>query len=255
MKINEGEVPQYYVTSNHEPIIDPVTWDTVQAELARRAGKGTSNTHPFANTITCSDCGGRFGRKVWHSTSKYRRYIWRCNNKYNKDHHCATPHVTEDQIKDAFVAAPAKRVTGNDVLDDTMRLLDETVYDTRELETKQATLGERIEETITLMNQLITPQPRPPTTLTTTTAVTTSLKIGTTNLRPSINGSATRSTICATAEHKQSKYATTLSPNHHSNTPTKPGTPSSITPPSTTTALSNSHSRTALPRLEPALNE
>ena len=105
MKINEGEVPQYYVTSNHEPIIDPVTWDTVQAELARRAGKGTSNTHPFANTITCSDCGGRFGRKVWHSTSKYRRYIWRCNNKYNKDHHCATPHVTEDQIKDAFVAA------------------------------------------------------------------------------------------------------------------------------------------------------
>ena len=23
MKINEGEVPQYYVTSNHEPIIDP----------------------------------------------------------------------------------------------------------------------------------------------------------------------------------------------------------------------------------------
>ena len=144
---------------------------------------------------------------------------------------------------------------GNDVLDDTMRLLDETVYDTRELETKQATLGERIEETITLMNQLITPQPRPPTTLTTTTAVTTSLKIGTTNLRPSINGSATRSTICATAEHKQSKYATTLPPNHHSNTPTKPGTPSSITPPSTTTALSNSHSRTALPRLEPALNE
>ena len=176
-------------------------------------------------------------------------------NKYNKDHHCATPHVTEDQIKDAFVAALAKRVTGNDVLDDTMRLLDETVYDTRELETKQATLGERIEETITLMNQLITPQPRPPTTLTTTTAVTTSLKIGTTNLRPSINGSATRSTMCATAEHKQSKYATTLPPNHHSNTPTKPGTPSSITPPSTTTALSNSHSRTALPRLEPALNE
>ena len=37
-----------------------------------------------------------------------------------------------------------------------MCLLDETVYDTRELETQQATLGERIEETITLMNQLIT---------------------------------------------------------------------------------------------------
>ena len=148
MKVNEGEVPQYYVT--------PATWDVVQAELARRAGKGTSNTHPFANKITCSECGGSFGRKVWHSTSKYRRYIWRCNNKYKKIHRCATPHVTEEQIKNAFVAALAERVTNTDVLDDTMCLLDETVYDTRELETQQATLGERIEETITLMNQLIT---------------------------------------------------------------------------------------------------
>lgn len=156
MKVNEGEVPQYYVTGNHEPIITPATWDVVQTELARRAGKGTSNTHPFANKITCSECSGSFGRKVWHSTSKYRRYIWRCNNKYKKIHRCATPHVTEEQIKNAFVAALAERVTNTDVLDDTMCLLDETVYDTRELETQQATLGERIEETITLMNQLIT---------------------------------------------------------------------------------------------------
>lgn len=37
-----------------------------------------------------------------------------------------------------------------------MHLLDDTVYNTRELETQQAKLGERIEETITLMNQLIT---------------------------------------------------------------------------------------------------
>lgn len=156
MKVNEGEVPQYYVTGNHEPIINPATWDAVQAELARRAGKGTSNTHPFANMIICSDCGGSFGRKVWHSTSKYRRVIWRCNNKYNKTHRCTTPHVTDDQIKDAFVAALTERVTGNDVLDDTMRLLDDTVYNTRELETQQNRLGERLEETITLMNQLIT---------------------------------------------------------------------------------------------------
>ncbi|NON70284.1 recombinase family protein [Corynebacterium silvaticum] len=156
MKVNEGEVPQYYVTGNHEPIINPATWDAVQVELARRAGKGTSNTHPFANMITCSDCGGSFGRKVWHSTSKYRRYIWRCNNKYRNDSPCSTPHVTEDQIKEAFVKALTELVTDHAVLDDTMRLLDETVYDTSELESQQAEVGERIEETITLMNQLIT---------------------------------------------------------------------------------------------------
>lgn len=38
-KTNEGEVPQYYVTCNHEAIINPATWDAVQAELARRSGK------------------------------------------------------------------------------------------------------------------------------------------------------------------------------------------------------------------------
>ena len=49
-----------------------------------------------------------------------------------------------------------ENTTASDVLDDTIRLLDKTIYDTAGLETQQATLGERIEETITLMNQLIT---------------------------------------------------------------------------------------------------
>lgn len=104
-KINEGEVPQYYVTGNHPAIIEPATWEIVQAELARRSGKGTASAHPFANRIKCADCGGWFGRKVWHSNSKYRRYIWRCNNKYKPGYHCTTPHVTEEQIKEAFVQA------------------------------------------------------------------------------------------------------------------------------------------------------
>lgn len=89
-KANEGEVPQYYVTANHEPIIAPSTWEAVQAELARRSGKGTANTHPFASRIQCAQCGGWYGRKVWHSTSKYRRYIWRCNNKYARKTPCTT---------------------------------------------------------------------------------------------------------------------------------------------------------------------
>ena len=35
-KINEGEVPQYYVEHSHEPIITPEEFDKVQTELARR---------------------------------------------------------------------------------------------------------------------------------------------------------------------------------------------------------------------------
>lgn len=156
IKPNEGEVAQYYITGNHTPIIEPQIWETVQAELARRSGKGTPTAHPFAKRLRCADCGGWYGRKVWHSTSQYRRHIWQCNNKYQGEHNCTTPHVTEDQIKDAFLTALTSRVTNNSVLDDTMRLLDETVYNTSELETRQNKLAQQIEETIVLMNQLIT---------------------------------------------------------------------------------------------------
>ena len=36
MKVNEGEVPQYYVTGSHPAIIDPKEWDMVQLEMKRR---------------------------------------------------------------------------------------------------------------------------------------------------------------------------------------------------------------------------
>ena len=35
-KVNEGEIPQYYVEGDHEPIIDPAVFDRVQIELEKR---------------------------------------------------------------------------------------------------------------------------------------------------------------------------------------------------------------------------
>ncbi|WP_438839131.1 zinc ribbon domain-containing protein [Streptococcus pluranimalium] len=53
----------------------------------------------FSSKLVCGDCGHFFGSKVWHSTSKYRRVIYRCNEKYNREAKCSTPHVTEDEVK------------------------------------------------------------------------------------------------------------------------------------------------------------
>lgn len=60
--------------------------------------------------IKCADCGGWYGSKVWHSTDRYRKVIYRCNRKYNGDK-CQTPHVTEDEVKAAFVSAYNQLVT------------------------------------------------------------------------------------------------------------------------------------------------
>lgn len=105
MKVNEGEVPQYYVRNSHPAIIEPLVFDQVQQEIARRKALGASYSGAsiFASRIYCGECGGLYGSKVWNSTSKYKRTIWRCNHKYENEARCSTPHVTEDEIKAAFV--------------------------------------------------------------------------------------------------------------------------------------------------------
>lgn len=105
-KVNEGEVPQYYIEHSHEAIIDPMEWDAVQDEIKRRKqiGKAYSGTSVFSAKLVCGDCGGWYGHKTWHSTDKYRTTIWRCNHKYSDQKcRCRTPAVTEDEIKSRFL--------------------------------------------------------------------------------------------------------------------------------------------------------
>lgn len=104
-KVNEGEVPQYFVEHSHDAIIDPEEFELVQAEIERRKGLGKeySGSSIFSAKIVCSCCDGFFGSKVWHSTSKYRRVIWQCNHKFKNGEKCTTPHLYEDEIKKWFI--------------------------------------------------------------------------------------------------------------------------------------------------------
>lgn len=107
VKKNHGEVPQYYIENSHPAIIDPETFALVQDEIARRRPlrrQRHRNSH-FTAKIICGRCGGFYGRKVWHSNSKHRKYIWRCNHKYENDVICQTPNLTEEEIKTAFMKA------------------------------------------------------------------------------------------------------------------------------------------------------
>lgn len=106
-KVNEGEVPQYYVQNSHPAIIPPDEFDAVQAEMERRKklGRPVSCHSPFSAKIICGECGGFYGSKVWSSNTKYRRTIWRCNEKYKGGKPCQTPHLNEDDIKQRFLAA------------------------------------------------------------------------------------------------------------------------------------------------------
>ena len=135
-KVNEGEVPQYYVEHSHEAIIKPAEWDKVQLELARRKNspRYTVCNSPFAGKIICGDCGEIFGSKVWHSTSKYRRTIWRCNAKYESGDTCSTPHLYEDHLKQYFITALSQLLTDRTALLEDGRLILTDLLDTASLD-------------------------------------------------------------------------------------------------------------------------
>jgi len=106
-KANNGELNQFYLTGSHPAIISPETFELVQAEIQRRKelGKQISVSGKFVSRIVCGQCGGLYGSKVWHSNTKYRRTVWRCNRKYDGDETCRTPHLDEEQIHNVFITA------------------------------------------------------------------------------------------------------------------------------------------------------
>lgn len=107
VKKNCGEVPQYYIENSHPAIIDTETFDLVQKEIERRRPHRYQlhRSSPLNAKIICGECGGFYGRKVWHSNSKYRKSVWQCNHKFDNESHCSTPNLNEDEIKNAFAIA------------------------------------------------------------------------------------------------------------------------------------------------------
>lgn len=106
MVVNNGEVPQYYVEGHHEGIVTVDQFDQVQAEILRRKGmQKYSGVGCFSSIIKCAECGSWYGAKVWHSNDKYRKVIYRCNNKYSDGCKCKTPHINEDELKELFIKA------------------------------------------------------------------------------------------------------------------------------------------------------
>ena len=154
---NTGEIPQYYVEEHHEAIIPPDLFDFVQTEIkARENGGKHSGVSIFANKIKCGCCGAWYGAKVWHSTDKYRRVIYRCNKKYSqKGKPCSTRHLTEEEIKQLFVKALNSLVEVKENVIAELRSLIDSVCQTGELleehdrvEQELRILAERLETLI-----------------------------------------------------------------------------------------------------------
>ena len=107
-KLNHGEITQYYVEGNHEPIISAEIFDMVQEEFYRR--KPPNQRHDtvelFSGKIICGNCGELFHPKIRYSTNNYRKVIWHCRSGDNGE--CSSPHLVDEEIKLIFIKAVNK---------------------------------------------------------------------------------------------------------------------------------------------------
>ncbi|MDR1599674.1 MAG: recombinase family protein [Oscillospiraceae bacterium] len=100
---NTGQLPQYYVTGSHEPIVSKETFLAVQAEIARRASMYNKPKIPrrdqyaFTGMIKCGICGAAYKRKHAAAGSKYEKIVWICItfDRLGKDV-CASQQIPED---------------------------------------------------------------------------------------------------------------------------------------------------------------
>ena len=137
--VNDGsEIPKYYARNSHPAIVSAEVFDLTQMELElewRRSLKGSySGKSCFSSRIVCGDCGAFYGSKVWHSTSEYRRTIWRCNNKHEGNKKCSTPHVTQDELEKVFVSVLQRVIAEKDTIFAVCREVLDEVLDTSELD-------------------------------------------------------------------------------------------------------------------------
>ena len=149
---NNGEVPKYHVENSHEAIIEKDVFDFVQALLKNHDRRDSMTV--FSGKLICSECGNKFGSKIWHCNDKYRRVVWQCNGKYLKGCGCKTPHLTEDEIKTAFIKAQNSLMAARRTL--VMEALEKATmaeFSASKCENELSSVNQEIEVVATLMQK------------------------------------------------------------------------------------------------------
>ena len=157
-KKNEGELPMYYIPQNHPAIIRPEVFEMVQEEFRRRqaAGGHAQCVSIFSGRIICADCGGYYGRKIWHAGSKYSSWHWHCNNKFMKRNYCDTPTLKEESIEETFVAAINSIITRKSEIKANYALCLDAITDDSALQAQLEDVNRECGEIATLINNLLT---------------------------------------------------------------------------------------------------
>ena len=108
---NLGELPQYYVENNHEPIIPRETFQQAQGELLRREHLSSESgmreayscKYALSGRMICSCCGSSYRRM--RSKVPTQKTIWRCKMHLQSKDACPGRSVIENEVHAAVLSA------------------------------------------------------------------------------------------------------------------------------------------------------
>ena len=130
---NRGELPQYFVAEDHEPIIDRETFDAVQAEITRRAVLHTVEGKKAADEaeddvddlmpmmalndrIHCGICGKKYRRKMARLGTPYAALIWICGTySYRGRAYCASKQIPEKILIELIMETLGNDCSADDI--------------------------------------------------------------------------------------------------------------------------------------------
>lgn len=109
-RVNQGELPQYYVRNHHPAVIDREVFlnvEKVRAAKKKMSGpKEEKKIHPFSGKLVCSQCG----RFYWTRNRKSRP-VWYCAStaQNNGNSVCHAERIYEKQLVRVCCAAVIER--------------------------------------------------------------------------------------------------------------------------------------------------
>lgn len=108
-KSNKGELPQYFISENHPPIISKEQAEAAAEiyEYRRRQMKAdasgkSQNRYAFSSNILCGECGGIFRRQKIYIGKPYEKVQWCCIRHIRDKEQCSLKAIREDVLKQAF---------------------------------------------------------------------------------------------------------------------------------------------------------
>lgn len=106
-KINDGELPRYYVKDCHDAIVDRKIFMQVQEEIKRRRSIGHAaqpgiKTYCFTGKLICGNCGQAFTRAMNRYKVMPPYVYWTCGTKKKKGEHCSSKNIPDESLKNCI---------------------------------------------------------------------------------------------------------------------------------------------------------